>query len=126
MAYDERLATRVRRVLGERTAFDERRMFGGLAFMVRGHMCCGLVKNDLMVRVGEEAFAEALARPHARPMDFTGRPSAGAVYVAPAGLKTDRALAAWVERGLTYIRALPVRPIRPRKRGLPRRRPPRR
>jgi hypothetical protein len=83
-------------------------------------MCCGLVKDDLMVRVGRDAFPEAVTRPHARPMDFTGRPSAGTVYVAPAGLKTQRALTAWIDRGLAYIRSLPPRPIRPRKLGLPR------
>jgi len=120
MAFDERLAARVRRVLGQRTDFSERRMFGGLAFMVRGHMCCGLVKGDLMVRVGREAFRDAVTRPHARPMDFTGRPSAQMVYVAPAGVKTDRALGAWIDRGVAYIRSLPPRPIRPSKRGLPR------
>jgi len=126
MAFDEKLAARVRRALGERTDFSERRMFGGLAFMVRGHMCCGLVKDDLMVRVGRDAFPEAVARPHARPMDFTGHPSAGMVYVAPPGLKTERALGAWIDRGLAYIRSLPPRPNRPRKLGLPRGLPPRR
>jgi hypothetical protein len=126
MAYDERLAARVRRALGQRTDFSERRMFGGLAFMVRGHMCCGLVKGNLMVKVGHDAFPEAIRRPHARPMDFTGRPSTSMVYVAPAGLGTAAALGAWVERGLTHIRTLPPRPIRPRKLGLPRARAPRR
>jgi TfoX/Sxy family transcriptional regulator of competence genes len=126
MAFDERLAARVRRALGQRTDFSERRMFGGLAFMVRGHMCCGLVKRDLMVRVGREAFPQAVTRPHARPMDFTGRPSAQMVYVAPSGVKTDRALGAWIDRGVAYIRSLPARPIRPRKLGLPRRFLPRR
>jgi TfoX/Sxy family transcriptional regulator of competence genes len=120
MAYDQRLADRIRRLLGERTGFEERKMFGGLAFMVRGHMCCGLVKDDLMVKVGKQAYPEAIARPHARVMDFTGRPSTGMVYVAPAGLKTERALAAWLDRGLAHVRTLPPRPVRPRKLGLPR------
>jgi TfoX/Sxy family transcriptional regulator of competence genes len=110
MAFDEKLAERVRAVLGEQAEFEERRMFGGIAFMVDGHMCVGIVGDDLMVRVGEEGFPEALARPHARVMDFTGRPSKGMVYVGRAATRTARGLAAWVTRGLAFVRTLPERP----------------
>jgi TfoX N-terminal domain len=108
MAYDERLANRVRQALGrqQQTDFAEKRMFGGLAFMVRGHMCCGIVGSELMVRVGPEGYAEALAAPQAREMDFTGRPLTGMVYVEPAGFKTQRALDAWVGRGLAFVLSL--------------------
>jgi TfoX/Sxy family transcriptional regulator of competence genes len=74
MSYDLVLADRIRRVLGSRPDLSERKMFGGLAFLLDDKMCCGIVDRDLMVRVGPARYAEALARPHARPMDFTGRP----------------------------------------------------
>lgn len=86
MSYDENLAARIRCVLSERTdVVEKKKMFGGLCFMVGGAMCCGLTKTDFMVRVGADQYDDALAQPHARPMDFTGRPLAGMVYVAPEG-----------------------------------------
>jgi TfoX/Sxy family transcriptional regulator of competence genes len=81
----------------------EKKMFGGLCFMVGGSMCCGLTKTDFMVRVGPEQYEDALAQPHARPMDFTGRPLKGMVYVAPQGLRSDAALARWIKRGLAFV-----------------------
>ena len=72
MAYDEELAERVRDVLATEDGLTERKMFGGLAFMVRGRMACGIVGNDLMLRLGADSAERALERPHARPMDFTG------------------------------------------------------
>jgi TfoX/Sxy family transcriptional regulator of competence genes len=99
MAYDEPLAERVRRVLAGRPGLEERRMFGGLAFLLDGRMFCGISKDELMVRVGPERHAEALAAPHARPMDFTGRPMKGMVFVGAAGLRGP-ALRRWVERGV--------------------------
>jgi hypothetical protein len=105
MPYDEALAARVRRAFGRRRV-TEKRMFGGLAFMVRGHMCCGIVGDDLMVRVGPVEHGAALKERHVRPMDFTGRPLKGMVYVSPDGVRTDRAVAAWVERGCTFVRTL--------------------
>jgi TfoX/Sxy family transcriptional regulator of competence genes len=101
VAFDERLALRVRAVLADRDDVEERRMFGGLTFMVAGHMAVGVVGEDLMVRVGPAGFQDALARPHVRPMDFTGRPSRSAVYVAPAGVVDDGDLAVWVGRGVS-------------------------
>ena len=99
MAYDEQLAARVRRELGKRKDVSERRMFGGLAFMVGGHMACGVLKDELIVRV--DPTSEAASLPHARPFDFTVRPTRGMVYVAPAGVVTEDDLRDWVERGLT-------------------------
>lgn len=103
MAYDVKLADRVRRVLADRKDVEEKKMFGGLCFMVAGSMCCGLTATDFMVRVGPEQFADALAQPHARPMDFTGRPSRGMVYVAPEGIRTAAALSRWVSRGVAFV-----------------------
>jgi TfoX/Sxy family transcriptional regulator of competence genes len=115
MAYDESLAARVRRVLEGRTGVEERKMFGGLAFLLGGRMFCGILKEELMVRVGPERHAEALALPHARPMDFTGRPMTGMVYVAAAGLRGS-ALDRWVERGLEGLATTPVSRPKPRRR----------
>jgi TfoX/Sxy family transcriptional regulator of competence genes len=108
MAYDERLAQRVRDVLGRRAGLDERKMFGGLAFLLDGRMFCGTVNDELMVRVGPKQHEAALALPHARPMDFTGRPMKGLVYVARNGLG-GRSLAAWVKRGLAGLGDAPPR-----------------
>jgi TfoX/Sxy family transcriptional regulator of competence genes len=107
MAYDEQLAQRVRSVLGKRASLSERKMFGGLAFMLGGHMACGVVKDELMVRVGPERHEEAVAQPHARMMDFTGRPMKGMVFVGADGLRTESALRGWVERGAEYVSTLP-------------------
>ena len=87
MAYDERLATRVRDLLAGDPALSERKMFGGLAFMLDGNMCCGIVGDRLMLRLGAELAEQALKRAHVQPMDFTGRPMTGMVFVAPEGLR---------------------------------------
>ena len=108
MAYDEGLADRVRGALLPRPDIEEKKMFGGLAFMVGGHMCCGVIGDDLMVRVGRDAYEDALAAKGARPMDFTGRPLRGMVYVGSEGHRTDDALASWVRRGTDFV-ALPPR-----------------
>ena len=100
MAYDETLAERIRIALRARDDVSERKMFGGIAFMVRDRMAVGVVRDDLMVRVGPEGNDEALAQPHARPMDFTGKPMRGMVYVAPAGVATDADLARWIDRAV--------------------------
>ena len=108
MAYDERLAERTRDALAEHGAdLFERKMFGGLAFMLRGNMCVGIIGDELMVRVGPDNYADAVARPHARVMDFTGRPMKGFVIVAPAGIKTAKSLHAWVSRGTAHALSLP-------------------
>jgi len=81
-------------------------MFGGLAFLLGGKTFCGIVKNDLMVRVGPGRYEEALAAPHARPMDFTGRPLTGYVFVAPAGTRKEAALREWVDQGIAFVSTL--------------------
>ena len=102
MAFDEGLAQRIREALDERPGLTEKRMFGGICFLVDGNMACGVVGDELMVRVGPDAYAEALARPHAREMDFSGRPMRGLVYVGRAGIRSDEQLRAWVLRGLEF------------------------
>ena len=107
MAYDEELAERVRQALGGQDGVVEKKMFGGLAFMLHGNMSVGVEKDRLTVRVGAERYQEALARPHARPMDFTGRPMKGFVYVPPEALQTDAALQEWVQMGVEFALTLP-------------------
>lgn len=105
MAYDERLASRVRAVLAEYD-ISERKMFGGLAFLLDGNMCCGIIGDRLMVRVGPNAYETALARPHCAPMDFNGKPMRGMVYVEPAGLTSKASLSRWVRDGVAFASSL--------------------
>ncbi len=109
MAYDEELVERIRGVLAPRTDVSERKMFGGLSFMVGGNMACGVAETSLMVRVGPKAYDDALAQPHARLMDFTGRPMKGMVFVDEAGYRDDADLARWVQRGVDFAAFLPAK-----------------
>ena len=106
MAYDETLADRIRRALGPRADVTEKKMFGSLAFLLDGRMFCGIVKDDLMVRVGPERYKAALAEAHVRPMDFTGRPMNGYVFVGPGGSRTEKAIKKWVDRGASFVATL--------------------
>ena len=85
----------------------EKKMFGGLSFLVNGNMCCGVIRENLVVRVGPERYDETLSKPNARPMDFTGRALKGFVYVSPAGCRTSASLKKWVEMGVELARSLP-------------------
>lgn len=109
MAYDEGLAERIRDVLMYREDIAEKKMFGGIAFMLGGNMCVGVVNDVLMVRVGADDYEAALAEPHARPMDFTGKPLTGFIYVDPEGFDDDEQLLAWIERGVAFAASLPVK-----------------
>ncbi|MBP6822228.1 MAG: TfoX/Sxy family protein [Acidobacteria bacterium] len=109
MAFSEKLADRIRKQLESETGIVEKKMFGGLAFMVNGNMSCGVVGDDLMVRVGPDAYAEALAEPDAREMDFTGRPMKGMIYVTADGICTAKRLAFWVKKGLRFAQSLPAK-----------------
>jgi hypothetical protein len=106
MAYDTEAADRVRTVLSGRSDVVEKRMVGGLSFMVGGAMCCGVTATGLMVRVGPGGLDQALTEPHVRPMKIGGRALRGFVLVEPAGYRTDAALARWVERGLDFVSTL--------------------
>jgi len=102
MPYNKALAERVRGALASRRDIEEKKMFGGVAFMLGGKMFCGIVGDDLMVRVGPERYEECLSIAHVRPMDFTGKPMRGYVFVDPRGCKTARALAEWIGRGVEF------------------------
>jgi len=109
MTYDGHLVSRLRDIFDTHDLGDvtEKKMFGGVAFMVRGHMSCGVTKDSLMVRVGKEAYESALTFKGAREMDFTGRPMRGFVHVSQEGFATRKALEAWVERSLAFVTSLP-------------------
>lgn len=107
MAYDIDLADRVRRHLAGVPDLTEKKMFGGLCFMVNGHMVCGPVKGLLMIRVGPDAYDDALAQPDARPMTFTGRTMNGFVEVDADALGDDEVLADWIDRGVAHALSLP-------------------
>ena len=107
MAYDEALADRVLEHLVGQPDLAQKKMFGGISFMVRGNFTCGVVKDELCVRVGADAYDEALAEPHVRPMDFTGKPMAGWVFVGPESLEPDASLHQWVDKGLHVALSLP-------------------
>ena len=107
MAYNETLAARVRQILSSVMGFSERKMFGGLCFLIYGNMCCGVLKNELVLRLDPELARETLGGPHTRPMDFTGRPMKGFVFIEGAGLRTDRQLRDLVSMALSFAQSLP-------------------
>lgn len=111
MAYAEKAAGRLLQAVtakcGTESRCEEKKMFGGSAVMVRGHMCCGISQDRLMARIGLEQYAKALTLPHVSEMTFTGKPLRGYVFVAPAGYSTKRQLDAWVDRCLQFNAALP-------------------
>lgn len=107
MAFDEALADRIRDALAARAEVTERKMFGGIAFMLAGNMAVGVIGEDLMVRLDPADAEKALGELHARPMDFTGKPARNMVYVDARGTASDEALAAWVDAGADYASSLP-------------------
>ena len=109
MAYDEELAHRVRSALGPRENITERKMFGGLAFMLNGNMCCCVDQANLVVRTGPDRYEEALQRPNARVFDFTGRPMRGFVYVDEGGLVEESGLKDWVDMSVAFASTLPAK-----------------
>lgn len=109
MAYSEELAARIRQALAPYPDVMERKMFGGLAFMLGGNMCCGVVGDMLMLRLGNEGAAAALSEPHTRPMDFTGKALKSMVYVGPEGIDSPEGLNRWVRRGADFAASLPAK-----------------
>ena len=107
MAYDLNLAQRIIENLRGVTAVDEKKMFGGVAYLVHGNMAVGVHGNDLMVRVGSENHPEAMKRPHTRVFDMSGRPMSGWLLVDAAGLTDPEVLADWIAQGVAYAQSLP-------------------
>jgi hypothetical protein len=116
MAYNQELAVRVRQLLQGQPGLEERKMFGGLTFMVMGHMCCGVHEEDLMVRIGSDGYEDALAEPGARLMDFTGRPLRGFLFIGPEGYGTAEGMRRWLDRAASFALSQPPGGFRaPRK-----------
>ena len=109
MAYDKQFADRIRKALGKQPKLREREMFGGIGFMLRGNMACGVIGNELMVRIAKEATESTLKEPGARIFDFSGRPSPGWILVSQSVLAKPAQLKAWVKRGVDYALSLPAK-----------------
>lgn len=107
MAYDEKLAVRVRKALDDSGPLVEKKMFGGLCFMLNGHMTAGVVKDLLMLRVGPDNYAKVLKLKHASEMDFTGRPMKGMVYVEIEGTATLPNVRKWLKHAIGFVSSLP-------------------
>ena len=107
MAYDEGLAERIQNLLLDRPNISDKKMFGGIAFMLNDYMFCGINGDSLMARVGPENYAESLSKPHVREMDFTGRSMKGYVYVAAEGIESDESLQYWVGLCAEFVQSLP-------------------
>lgn len=111
MTYDQELARRVRRLLEGRPGYEEKKMFGGIGFLINGTVACGVLREELIVRTGTPEYACAVHLPHVRQFDFTCGPMPDWVMVGPGGTRTDEELAAWVESGVCFART----PPRPRE-----------
>ncbi len=107
MAYDEGLARRVQSALGSLPGLTEKKMFGGVGFMVHGNMACGVHGPDLIVRLGPAPCDQAMSQPHVRVFDLTGKPMKGWIVVAVAGVAADADLRSWIEQGVAFAQTLP-------------------
>ncbi len=102
MAYDQSLGQRIRDCWEPTIPVVEKKMFGGVGFLLQGNMACGIIGSDLIVRVGTAGYEDALAQPHVRPFDTYGKSMSGWVLVGPPGIETDEALRQWIRRGIDY------------------------
>jgi TfoX/Sxy family transcriptional regulator of competence genes len=109
MAYDETLAPRIRDALARKKNVEEKKMFGGIGFLLNGNMLVGVWKDSLIVRLGPDSFEDALLEPHVKEFDITGRPMKGWVLVEPEGVEGDDQLKGWIQRAMKFVRALPAK-----------------
>jgi TfoX/Sxy family transcriptional regulator of competence genes len=109
MPYDEKLAERVRAKLKSTRGIVEKKMFGGVGFLVNGNLACGVNQQDLIVRLSDEDFETSLKQAHVRIFDMTGKPMKGWIRVSTTGTATDKALQGWVEKGIAFARSLPAK-----------------
>lgn len=116
MAYSRKLADRIRRILSNRRGVTEQKMFGGVAFMIRGHMACGPMGDDLIIRIGAEAAARTIKLKHVKPMDFTGKVLKPFALIQAAGLRSDTQLRRWVAMAADFAAGLPAKSPSPRSR----------
>lgn len=109
MAYDQELADRLRKAVGKRNGLVEKKMFGGLSFLLNGNMAVGVLANELILRIDPAQNDKILKKPHARQFDFTGKPMVGWIFVGSGGVKTEKSLKQWAELGLDYAASLPAK-----------------
>jgi hypothetical protein len=109
MAFDESLAERIRSILARRRGVQEKKMFGGLGFLLHGNLCVGVWKDSLVARIGPEQKEEALREPHVKPFDITGKPMKGWVLVASEGVADEDLLGVWVQRSVRFVGKLPAK-----------------
>jgi TfoX/Sxy family transcriptional regulator of competence genes len=112
MAYDETLASRIREILCSVDGFSEKKMFGGICFLLHGNMCCGVLKEELVLRIDPERGDDVLNKSHTRPFDFSGRPMKGFVLVAPGALGSAQELRDWVSLARSFVQKLPPKASR--------------
>jgi TfoX/Sxy family transcriptional regulator of competence genes len=109
MAFDESLAARIRGALARKKGIEEKKMFGGIGFLLSGNMLVGVWKKSLIVRVGSEDGADAIQEPHVRAFDITGKPMKGWILVDPEGVKDEDQLKSWIERATKFVKTLPAK-----------------
>jgi hypothetical protein len=109
MTFDENLAARIRTALARKKGVEEKKMFGGLCFMLHGHMLVGVWKNSLIARIGQEQADEAMLEPHVKPMDITGKPMKGWVMIGADGVEDEIAVKEWVQRAVKFVGKLPAK-----------------
>ncbi len=107
MVYDEGLAQQIRDELSDRPGYSEKKMFGGLCFLVNGNMACGVTTNKVMLRIGKENYEEVMSKPHMTEMDFTGKPMRGMVYIDEEGSNDEDIVRKWVDYTYDYAFSLP-------------------
>jgi TfoX/Sxy family transcriptional regulator of competence genes len=109
MAFNDNLANRIRKQLNRHKTLAEKKMFGGLCFLLNGNMCCGIIGNELIIRSTPEEAETLLAKNHTRIFDFSGRPMKGWIYVEASGMKSVRDLEHWLQISLNYVKTLPAK-----------------
>ncbi len=109
MAFDEAVAQRIRKLLARRKGLTEKKMFGGIAFMLHGNMCCGVLGDEIILRLGPDLYEHALRQPFTRKFDFTGRPMRGFVVVQPDGYEADHDLKRWIQMTAEFVKSLPAK-----------------
>ena len=107
MAYDEKLAERLNKLVKNRKDFDQKKMFGGIAFMLNGNMCFGIHKDSLVIRTSQESANNSLKRKYVKPFDITGRPMKGWIMVSKEGIKTKESLDKWTSLAVDFVKTLP-------------------
>lgn len=109
MVYDEGLAERVRELISDQQGYEEKKMFGGIGFLIHGNMACGVIREELIIRVGAEKYTDSLLRPHVELFDITGQAMTGWVLVKEPGYRDDQALQDWISQGVAYALTLPAK-----------------